>query len=98
MEKRTPHVPLVRVLELAAVGRVRATMTAFQDAAELGFDRTELIEIIMGLDHFDFYKSMTTYSDHRVWQDVYRPMTRVGRLYLKLTVTENVLIVSFKEM
>ena len=98
MEKRIPHVPLVRVLELAAVGRVRATMAAFQSAAELGFDRAEMIEIIMGLDHLDFYKSMTTYSDHRVWQDVYRPMTRVGRLYLKLTVAENVLIVSFKEM
>lgn len=43
------------------------------------------------------HKSMTTHADHRVWQDVYRPMTEVGEVYLKLTVIEEVLIVSFKE-
>lgn len=46
----------------------------------------------------DFYKSMTTHADHKVWQDVYRPTTNVGEVYLKLTVVENVLIVSFKEL
>lgn len=45
----------------------------------------------------DFYKSMTTYGDHGVWQDVYLPRTQVGRVYLKLTVADDVLIVSFKE-
>ena len=33
-----------------------------------------------------------------VWQDVYRPTTRVGDVYLKLTVIDDVLIVSFKEL
>jgi motility quorum-sensing regulator/GCU-specific mRNA interferase toxin len=46
----------------------------------------------------DFYKSMTTYADHRIWQDVYHPQTSAGSIYLKLTVTEEVLIVSFKEL
>jgi len=46
----------------------------------------------------DFYKSMTTYADYTVWQDVYRPHTRSGDLYLKLTVIDDVLIVSFKEL
>jgi len=45
----------------------------------------------------DFVKSMTTYEDHKVWQDVYRPRTSAGEVYLKLTVIEDVLIVSFKE-
>jgi motility quorum-sensing regulator/GCU-specific mRNA interferase toxin len=40
---------------------------------------------------------MTTHADHTIWQDVYRPMTRVGEIYLKLTVVDDVLIVSFKE-
>jgi motility quorum-sensing regulator/GCU-specific mRNA interferase toxin len=40
---------------------------------------------------------MTTYADHRLWQDVYRPMTGMGRLYIKLTVAEGLLVVSFKE-
>lgn len=43
-------------------------------------------------------KSMTTHADHRVWQDVYRPSTPAGEVYLKLTVMDDVLIVSFKEL
>ena len=42
--------------------------------------------------------SMTTLLDHRIWQDVYRPSTQAGEVYLKLTVIEDVLIVSFKEL
>ena len=45
-----------------------------------------------------FYKSMTTHADHTVWQDVYRPNTQAGDVYLKLTVIDDVLIVSFKEL
>jgi len=98
MEKRIPYVLLVRVLELAAAGRVRATMTAFTDADRLGFGRPAMIDIILRLEKVDFYKSMTTYGDHTIWQDVYRPMSDVGRLSIKLTVADDVLIVSFKEM
>jgi motility quorum-sensing regulator/GCU-specific mRNA interferase toxin len=52
----------------------------------------------MALTPADFYKSMTTYADNRVWQDVYRPATPAGAVYLKLTVIDDVLIVSFKEI
>jgi motility quorum-sensing regulator/GCU-specific mRNA interferase toxin len=41
---------------------------------------------------------MTTHADHRVWQDVYRPKTAAGGVYLKLTVVDDVPIVSFKEL
>jgi hypothetical protein len=34
----------------------------------------------------------------RHWQDVYRPATVAGEVYLKLTVIDEVLIVSFKEL
>ena len=46
-----------------------------------------------------FYKSMTSYGDHRIWQDVYHVPSVVGTLYVKFTadvVTEFVLL-SFKE-
>jgi motility quorum-sensing regulator/GCU-specific mRNA interferase toxin len=52
----------------------------------------------MALSPTDFYKSMTTHADHRIWQDVYRPSTTAGEVYLKLTVVDDVLIVSFKEL
>lgn len=52
----------------------------------------------MSLTMGDFYKGMTTYADHTIWQDVYRPRTKFGDVYLKLTVIDDVLVVSFKEL
>ena len=55
--------------------------------------------IIMALSSANFYKSMTTHADHRIWQDVYHAKTSSGvEVYLKLTVIDDVLIVSFKEL
>ena len=39
-----------------------------------------------------------SHIDHRVWQDVYRPLTAVGYVYLKVSVINDVLIVPFKEL
>lgn len=55
-------------------------------------------DVVMALTPADFYKSMTTHADYKVWQDVYRPSTQAGDVYLKLTVIDDVLIVSFKEL
>lgn len=57
-----------------------------------------MLNVVMKLSPADFYKSMTTYADHTVWQDVYRTNTQAGDVYLKLTVIDDVLIVSFKEL
>jgi motility quorum-sensing regulator/GCU-specific mRNA interferase toxin len=55
--------------------------------------------VVMSLTPRHFYKSMTTHADHRIWQDVYRARTAHGdEVYLKLTVIDDVLIVSFKEL
>ncbi len=43
-------------------------------------------------------KSMTAHTDQPVWRDVYRPTTQIGEGYLKLTVMDDVLIVSLKEL
>jgi len=98
MEKQTPHCKLVVVHELVKTGKIRVTRSAMTGASDLGLGLTEMLEVVSGLVPGDFYKSMTTYADHTVWQDVYRPNTKVGDVYLKLTVIDNVLIVSFKEL
>ena len=98
MEKRSPHCPLAKVHALVAAGEVTVTHTARVHAAQLGFDFNAMVAVVVSLTMKDFYKSMTTHADHRIWQDVYRPRTAAGDLYLKLTVLENVLIVSFKEL
>lgn len=79
------------------MGKVRLTGSARHGAAALGFGYGDVIEVVMALTLADFRKSMTTYADHRIWQDVYCPTTSAGAVYLKLTVIEDVLIVSFKE-
>jgi len=89
---------LTRVKALIEAGKVRPTHTARATAALLGFDFKGMIAVVASLTMKDFYKSMTTYADNTIWQDVYRPRTSAGDVYLKLTVLDDVLIVSFKEL
>ncbi len=98
MEKRTPHCPLATIRALIDEGKVRPTRSATQTATNLGFDVPAMISVVRSLVPGDFYKSMTTHADHTVWQDVYHPSTREGKCYLKLTVIDHVVIVSFKEL
>ena len=98
MEKRTPHCELSRVKVLIHAGKVRTTHTARVGADALGFDFLGMLAVVLALEPVDFYKSMTTHADYRIWQDVYRPKTHAGDVYLKLTVIDDVLIVSFKEL
>ncbi len=77
---------------------MRTTHAARSGANDLGLSLSEMLDVVMALTPADFYKSMTTHADHTVWQDVYRPSTQAGDVYLKLTVIDDVLIVSFKEL
>ena len=98
MEKAVPHCKLSVVKALVGAGHVRTTRSAREGAVALGLDVDGMLAVVMALTSADFHKSMTTHADHRVWQDVYRPMTPSGEVYLKLTVIDDVLIVSFKEL
>jgi motility quorum-sensing regulator/GCU-specific mRNA interferase toxin len=100
MEKSTPHCKLAVVQALVESGHVRATASAFGGALELGIsDLAGMCAVVMSLTSANFYKSMTTHADHRIWQDVYHASTQAGDdVYIKLTVIEDVLIVSFKEL
>ncbi len=98
MEKKSPHYNLSIVTEMIDAGKVRSTISALSGGAALGLDFVGMVEVVMALTADDFYKSMTTYADNKIWQDVYRPSTSVGDIYIKLTVIEDVLIVSFKEL
>ena len=98
MEKGAPHCKLSIVKALIEQGNVRATMSALASAEVMGFDFDGMLAVVKGLTRADFHKSMTTHADHHVWQDVYRPTTSAGEVYLKLTVIDDLLIVSFKEL
>ncbi len=98
MEKRTPHYKLAIVKALVGVGKVRTTNAARLGASALGLGFSDMLDVVMALTVADFYKSMTTHADHAIWQDVYHPSTSAGEVYLKLTVIDDALIVSFKEL
>ena len=99
MEKGTPHSKLPVVKAMIEAGQVRATASAFGGARGLGInDLAGMCAVVMALTPADFYKSMTTHADHRIWQDVYRTSSPLGEVYLKLTVVDDLLVVSFKEL
>ena len=100
MEKRRPTYDLDAIKTvLGSVETLAMTSTSLRDAMRLGFVRAGVVETINGIDRRMFYKSMTTFADHRVWQDVYHVTTRDLVLYVKFqadVVTEFTLM-SFKE-
>lgn len=98
MEKATPHCKLSMIHALVRQGLIRFTQSAVDSADSLGVDRQGIENIVLALKRGDFYKSITTHADHTIWQDVYRPLTKAGHIYLKLTVIDDVLVVSFKEL
>ncbi len=46
-----------------------------------------------------FHKSMTSYADSKIWQDVYHVPSDAGLLYVKFTAeaVSDFLLLSFKE-
>lgn len=99
-EKRKPTYDLAAIKStFATAAALNATGKAIIDAAALGFGSHEIVQVIQSIDRSHFYKSMTSYDDHRVWQDVYFVPSQVGELYVKFTadaVTEFKLL-SFRE-
>ncbi|MFZ5868379.1 MAG: type II toxin-antitoxin system MqsR family toxin [Thermodesulfobacteriota bacterium] len=66
----------------------------------MGLNPQQMREVVLSLSKVDFYKSMTTYEDNKVWQDVYYGTTRDGRaVYIKITGYSDGRppIISFKE-
>ena len=97
MEKRRAHHPLTKVKQLIEDERVRFTFTAVAGGAAMGFDTREMLHVLSALANRNLYKSMTSHADHTVWHDVYHAGTRRGRVYVKLTIAETLLVISFKE-
>ena len=99
MEKLSPHYGLADVDRLIQLGQIRVTRSAREGAIALGIDFPGMIAVVAKLTIRDFYKSMTTHADHTIWQDVYHAKAPDGRrIYLKLTIIDSILIVSFKEL
>jgi motility quorum-sensing regulator/GCU-specific mRNA interferase toxin len=100
MEKLRPTFDLDAIkAALSSVERLAMTTSALRDALALGFDRSSVVETIASIERRMFYKSMTTFADHRIWQDVYRVPARGMMLYVKFQadVVTEFTVMSFKE-
>ena len=73
--------------------------SALLGAAALGFGRAEIHDAISGMALHHFYKSMTSYKDSKIWQDVYHVPYEGKILYVKFTkeVISEFTLLSFKE-
>jgi motility quorum-sensing regulator / GCU-specific mRNA interferase toxin len=100
MEKRKAHYSLKQVFELIDTGAYRVTRTALLTAAkDFGFiEPAQIAACVRSLKADDFYKSMTTIHDSRLWQDVYRPEIKGIEAYVKIQIVEEAtVVISFKE-
>lgn len=85
-------------LAFSSIKNLRVTATALKNAREMGFSLQDMIDAIQQLTHKDFVKSMTTYNDHRIWQDVYNTEFNGFSIYIKFQLDDlGYFIISFKE-
>lgn len=99
MEKLKPTYDLTSIkAEFATVDGLRMTVSARNGAFGLGLTLAGVVALIQGISRRHFYKSMTSFADHTVWQDVYHVPYDDTVLYVKFTVdVEGHIVISLKE-
>ncbi|WP_353311444.1 type II toxin-antitoxin system MqsR family toxin [Candidatus Albibeggiatoa sp. nov. NOAA] len=99
MEKSSKYYLLSDIQKhLLHIKKLRFTSMVHKDLVVLNLDLSDVHFVIQHLKPEHFYKSMTTYHDHRLWQDVYHYPYQGKMLYIKIMAHEDsYLIVSFKE-
>lgn len=98
MEKLKPHYGLAEIQSaVARLGAAAFTKTALDGGRRMGLTTSEMLAVVAGLSRRDFYKSMTTFADHRVWRDVYHAATPVDEIaYIKVTLHDGAPVIQFK--
>ncbi len=101
MEKRKAHYPLSEIKRLVREGFYRVTRTAL-DCGRRDFRLSgtkQIAECILNLEAREFYKSMTTHNDSRIWQDVYRSAVGDTGAYIKVQISDGeTVVISFKRL
>ncbi|WP_278386150.1 type II toxin-antitoxin system MqsR family toxin [Stutzerimonas kunmingensis] len=102
MEKKTAHYPLAAIqAQIKTLGIQAFTATAIRGGWQMGLTTREMLAVLAGLTRKNLYKSMTTFADHSVWQDVYHAPVDIGGIrrtaYIKVTLRENTPVIQFKE-
>ncbi len=99
MKKHTPNYPLAEIVaQMVTIPAMNLTLSAKTGIRAVGMAQADALAVVQGLTRKDFYKSMTTHADHRVWQDVYQGQWNGKALYIKFQRAGDYFVVSFKEL
>ena len=99
VEKHSPHYPLAEIqTQMTTVRQMNLTVSARTGIRAVGMAQADALAVVQRLSRKDFYKSMTTHADHRVWQDVYHGQWKEAALYIKFQRISEYFVVSFKEL
>jgi motility quorum-sensing regulator/GCU-specific mRNA interferase toxin len=99
MEKKKPHYNLIDVKKLIQAKQVQITYKASENAQiDFGFSEKNIIKEVLELEQINFYKSMTSNNNHKIWQDVYHKKINFQTAYIKIQiVNEKTVIIQFKK-
>jgi motility quorum-sensing regulator/GCU-specific mRNA interferase toxin len=99
MEKSTPHYLLAEIqVQMTSAQEMNLTVSARMGIRAVGMAQADAVTVVQKLTRKNFYKSMTTHADHRVWQDVYHGQYKGVALYIKFQRVGVYFVVSFKEL
>jgi motility quorum-sensing regulator / GCU-specific mRNA interferase toxin len=100
-EKRKPHYDLAAIqTQFVRPEGYRITVTAQNFAfGVLGLDREGVVALVCSVQRSHFVKSMTSFADYRIWQDVYHLPFEDMVLYVKFTKDKDgfYLLISLKD-
>jgi motility quorum-sensing regulator/GCU-specific mRNA interferase toxin len=97
-EMKKPSYDLGLIKGLMKDGSWIATVPAMDAAVDLGFDEEDMFDcIVTHLQETHLYKTMESEKKPGLMQDVYHITYQSERLYVKLPVVINAVVISFKE-
>ena len=100
MEKNTPHYDFAVVkVEVVRLGTKAFTGAAREGGRRLDLSISQMLQIVCSLEKRMLHKSMTTFADHRIWQDVYHMKNHGVEIYITVTYRPGggPPVISFKE-
>lgn len=103
MEKRKPHYNLSKLKKLFASSENTRIITnkAKKGATSLGYmDDESMLEVVACLEMSHFKKSMTVYTNNKLWQDVFIIQHGDCSLYIKIqesTDGQSAILIQFKK-
>lgn len=98
MEKSNPHYVLREIqAQMLTVDSMNLTMSARSGIRDAGMTQAQALAVVASLKRTNFYKSMTTFANNKVWQDVYFGRHSDIELYVKFQRADDYFVISFKE-